>query len=151
MLQREELIELLIKNVMGEDAISSQYEETAVRAFEMGLLYAKTKRFDNSKYYHNYQFCLDDGSKISSTSYFNQFMSRNQTHAYMEAEQAVREFFDDERDVLFHLVRDQRFGINGIFKAVMSPSEPQQITVNDFILITAAFCCGVMSFSRKRS
>ena len=42
-----------------------------------------------------------------------------QTPAYMQAEEHLQEFFDDDDEMLFHLVRDQRFGINGVFKAVM--------------------------------
>lgn len=134
---------------MGEMAISTVYEARAIKAYEMGLLYGETKRFDNSKYYHNYQFCLDNGERISSSSFFNQFMSRNQTHAYMEAEKAAKAFFDDEQGRLFHLVRDKRIGINGVFKAVMSPEEPQQLSQKDFTLVIAAFCCGVMSYEQK--
>lgn len=149
MLQRDDLIDALIKNIMGELANIEQYKENAEKAYDMGLRYGETKRFDNSRFYHNYQFRLDDGENISSSSFFNQFMSRFQTHAYMDAEQAVKNFFDDDKDRLFHMVRDQRIGINGVFKAIMSPKEPQQLNVNDFILIIAAFCSGVMSFYQE--
>lgn len=145
MLQHDDLIKDLIKNIMGELAEVRQYEEIASRAYDMGVMYFKTKRFDNSRYYHNYQFRLDDGSKISSSSYFNQFMSRSQTHAYLDAEKAVKTFFADDNDELFHLVRDKRNGINGVFKAIMSPKEPQQLNFNDFVLIIAAFCSGIMN------
>ena len=120
-------------------------EEIAVKAYEMGLNYSQTKRFDNSRFYHNYKFRLDDGSTVMSTNFYNLFMNRNQTGAYMEAEQVVRQFFDDEKGVLFHMVRDQRFGINGVFKACMSSHEPQQLNYSDFVLVIACFCAGVMS------
>lgn len=142
MLKQEDLIKELIKTVMGEFAQSHECEDMATKAYEMGRQYAKTGKFDNSKFYHNYIFSLDDGAKISSSSFFNQFMSRNQTHAYLQAEAAVNAIFPDEQDLLFHLVRDKRNGINGVFKAIMSPKEPQQLNVNDFILIIAAFCLG---------
>lgn len=152
MLQRDDLIESLIKNIMGEPAGTAQYRENARQAYEMGLLYGETGKFNSSHLYHNYRFCLDDGSKISSAAYFNQFMSRMQTYAYMEAEKAAKVLFSDDsenQDRLFHLVRDRRSGINGVFKAVMSPQEPQQLNVNDFVLVIAAFCCGVMSFYQQ--
>lgn len=149
MLQHNDLIKALIKEVMGEFTQADPYEEIAGKAYEMGRLYAETKKFDNSKYYHNYQFCLDDGEKISSSSFFNQFMSRNQTRAYMEGEKTAKVFFDDDKDILFHLVRDKRMGINGVFKAVMSPGEPQQLNVSDFVLVISAFACGVMSFYQE--
>ena len=72
-------------------------------------------------------------------------MGVDQTGAYMDAEQAVREFFDDSDLTLFRLVRDKRLGINGVFKAVMSPGEPQQINYTDYVLIIACFCAGVMN------
>jgi hypothetical protein len=111
----------------------------------MGLNYSETKRFDNSRFYHNYQFMLDDGSTVMSTNFYNLFMNRNQTAAYMEAEQVVGQFFDDEKKVLFNLVRNQRFGINSVFKACLSPHEPQQLNYSDFVLVIACFCAGVMS------
>ena len=51
----------------------------------------------------------------------------------------------DEKDILFHMVRDQRFGINGVFKAVISKDEPQQLNYVDYVLIIACFCAGFMS------
>lgn len=136
----------LLHNIKGEFAGGGFMEEAAERAFEMGIQYARTRRFDNSRFYHNYQFRLDDGTRIQSTSYFNMFMSRNQTGAYMDAEKALREVIEDERqwDTIFHLVRDQRFGINGVFKAIMSPEEPQQLNYIDFVVIIACFCVGVV-------
>ena len=139
------LIAQLIKNIKGELGTDEQMEAIALKAYEMGLNYSETKRFDNSRFYHNYQFQLDDGSTVMSTNFYNLFMNRNQTAAYMDAEKAVREFFDDEKGVLFSLVRNQRFGINGVFKACMSPHEPQQLNYSDFVLIIACFCAGVMS------
>lgn len=139
------LIAQLIQIIKGELGTDEKMETIALKAYEMGLNYSETKRFDNSRHYHNYHFMLDDGSSVLSTNFFNLFMNRNQTAAYMEAEQAVGKFFDDDKQVLFHLVRDQRFGINGVFKACMSPHEPQQLNYSDFVLVIACFCAGVMS------
>ena len=139
------LLAQIIVKVKGDMGAGPLMEEIAVKAYEMGLNYSQTKRFDNSRFYHNYKFRLDDGSTVISTNFYNLFMNRNQTGAYMEAEQVVRQFFDDEKGVLFHMVRDQRFGINGVFKACMSPHEPQQLNYSDFVLVIACFCAGVMS------
>lgn len=150
MLQRDDLIKALVKDTMSEFARSEEAEKKAAQAFDMGVLYAETKKFDNSRYYHNYQFCLDDGGRVSSSSFFNQFMTRTQTYAYMEAERVVKNYFDDEKEVLFHMVRDKRNGINGVFKAVMSPDEPQQLNRADYVLVIAAFCSGVISAGSNR-
>lgn len=137
----------IIKKLKGDFAAEGQTAAMAGRAFEMGTQYAQTHRFDNSRHYHNYKFRLDDGTTVMSNSYFNIFMSRNQTGAYMEAEKVLRGLIDDEkqRDVIFHLVRDQRFGINGVFKAILSPGEPQQLNYIDFVLVIACFCAGVVT------
>lgn len=147
MLDKNVLLEGLLTNIKGEMAVKSPSAvEIAEKAYEMGQNYAKTKRFDNSRFYHNYQFRLDDGSSVMSSNFFNIFMSRNQTPAYMDAEKALRVFFDDAtNDVVFRLVRDKRIGINGAFKAVMSPGEPQQLNYADFVLVIAAFCAGVVN------
>ena len=145
MLLREDLVKALIEKIMSSHSAGGKMEELALRAYDMGVEYSKTKRFDNSRFYHNYQFRLDDGSRVLSSNFFNQFTTRNQTGAYMDAEAAVKEFFDDADQTLFRLVRDKRLGINGVFKAVMSPSEPQQINYTDYVLIIAAFCAGVMN------
>lgn len=136
----------LIEKVKGQFAAEGQTADIAQRAYDMGVQYAQTRRFDNSRYYHNYKFQLDDGTTIMATSFFNIFMSRNQTCAYMDAEKALKVFFTDARqqDAIFHLVRDQRFGINGVFKAIMSPQEPQQLNYIDFVLVIACFCAGVV-------
>ena len=140
------MLSSLLQKIKGEFA-GAAGEAAAARAYEMGQLYAAARRFDNSRFYHTYQFRLDDGSVIQSTSYFNMFMSRNQTGAYMEAERALQEYFEDpkQKDAIFHLVRDQRFGINGVFKAIFSPQEPQQLNYVDFVLVIAAFCAGVVN------
>ena len=137
----------VLKKVKGDFGPESKSAQAADRAFEMGVQYARTHRFDNSRFYHNYQFRLDDGTRIQSTSYFNIFMSRNQTGAYMDAEKALKELTDEKKalDTVFRLVRDQRFGINGVFKAIMSPDEPQQLNYIDFVLVIACFCAGVVS------
>jgi hypothetical protein len=142
----------IIRKVKGEFAAEGESAQLATRALEMGQRYRETRRFDNSRYYHNYQFQLEDGSKVSSHSFFSIYTTRNQTGAYLDAEKAVREAcaeagapLDKAReDALFHMVRDQRFGINGVFKAVLSPSEPQQISYTDYVLIIAAFCAGAL-------
>ena len=145
MLEKDVLVTELLKKIQGPLSPEGKMAPLAFKAYEMGEEYAKTKKFDNSRYYHNYQFRLDDGSRVLSSNFFNQFTTRNQTGAYMDAEAAVKEFFDDADQTLFRLVRDKRLGINGVFKAVMSPSEPQQINYTDYVLIIAAFCAGVMN------
>lgn len=143
-MEKDTIIKGLLEKIMGKFA-GEEAEARLTRAFEMGCDYAKTRRFDNSRFYHSYQYRLDDGTRVSSTSFFNQFMNRNQTGAYMDAEAAVKEFFSDEKEILFHMVRDQRFGINGVFKAVMTPSEPQQLNYTDYVLVIAGFCAGYMN------
>ena len=147
MLEKDVLLRGLIKNIKGELSVESpEAAAIAQQAYEMGQNYAKTKRFDNSRFYHNYQFRLDDGSTVMSSNFFNIFMSRNQTPAYMAAEKELRAFLDDAaNDVVFRLVRDKRIGINGAFKAIMSPKEPQQLNFVDFVLVIAAFCAGVVN------
>ena len=147
MAKNEELIQKLVQKVKGEYAIGGEAEVIASCAYEMGEAYVASRRFDNSRHYHNYRFRLDDGTTVMSSSFFNIFTSRNQTPAYMEAEKVLGEFIDNDKDkdVVFHLVRDQRFGINGAFKASMSPSEPQQLNFVDFVLVIAGFCAGVIN------
>ena len=72
-MENEAIVKGLLKNIMG-DLAGGKSEDYAFRAFEMGQQYATNRRFDNSRFYHNYQYRLDDGTRISSTSYFNQFM-----------------------------------------------------------------------------
>lgn len=148
-MQRETLINEMVKTVKGEFAAEGENMAHAEFAYELGVQYGKTKRFDNSRYYHNYQYLLDDGDSVSATSFYNLFMNRHQTGAYMEAEQAVKTVLGDElgkadADRLFHLVRDQRFGINGAFKATMMPAESQQLSYTDFVMVIACFCLGVV-------
>ena len=147
MSEKEIIVNQLIHQIKSEFAASGKTEADALRAYEMGQQYAQTRRFDNSRFYHNYQFRLDDGTRVQSSSFFNIFMSRSQTAAYMEAEKGLRACIEDEkmRDTIFHLVREQRFGINGVFKAIMSPQEPQQLIITDFILIIACFCAGAVN------
>ena len=147
MLEREILVNDLLKKIKGEFAVTGESQKDAFKAYDMGVQYGQTRRFDNSRFYHNYKFRLDDGTSVMSTSFFNIFMSRNQTGAYIDAEKALKEFFTDARqlDAIFHLVRDQRFGINGVFKAIMSPQEPQQLNYIDFVLVIACFCAGVVN------
>ncbi len=147
MSEKEILVKQILVKLKGEFACGGEMEAAALRAYDMGLQYAQTRRFDNSRFYHNYKFRLDDGTSVMSTSYFNIFMSRSQTGAYIDAEKVLREFIEDEkkRDAIFHLVRNQRFGINGVFKAIMSPGEPQQLNYIDFVLIIACFCAGAVN------
>lgn len=144
-MEKEILIKSLVEYIKGEHAFSGETKENAIKAYEMGEAYAQTKRFDNSRFYRNYQFQLDDGSRVSSSSFFNQFCSRQQTGAYMAAEKAVREVLGDEEQLVFRMVRDKRNGINGVFKAVMSPREPQQLNYIDFVLVIACFCAGAVN------
>jgi len=145
MIQSDVLVNDLLKKIKGEYAAEGEMAANAMRAYEMGAAYAQTRRFDNSRFYHNYKYQLDDGSTVLSSNFFNLFTNRHQTAAYMDAEAAVKEFIEDKDDKLFHLVRDQRFGINGVFKAVMSPSEPQQLNYIDYVVVIACFCAGVMN------
>ena len=146
-MDKDILLRGLIEKMKGQFAAEGQTAAMAERAYEMGVQYGQSRRFDNSRHYHNYRFRLDDGTTVMATSYFNIFMSRNQTGAYIDAEKALKEFFTDARqlDAIFHLVRDQRFGINGVFKAIMSPQEPQQLNYIDFALVIACFCAGVVN------
>ncbi len=170
MIDKNILVKEILVRVMGELAVGSKLEDIAYSAYDMGEAYAHTKRFDNSRYYHNYQYVLDDGSKVSATNFYNIFMTRTQTPAYMEAEKIVKEIFakcpatgsvsdpsDDipasapcgltpaQEDYLFHFVREQRFGINGVFKAVYQKHEPQQLSIFDYILSIACFCAGILN------
>ncbi|MBR3785266.1 MAG: hypothetical protein IKJ77_02545 [Firmicutes bacterium] len=145
-MEKNLIIDGLLKQIKGELAVESQEaRRIAEQAYEMGQNYAQTKRFDNSRFYHNYRFRLDDGTSVMSSNFFNIFMSRNQTPAYMEAEKALRGFFDDADQTIFRMVRDKRNGINGAFKAVMSPKEPQQLNFVDFVLVIACFCAGAVN------
>lgn len=146
-LDKDTLVSTILTALKGEHACGGEMQEAAARAYDMGVQYAQTRRFDNSRFYHNYTFRLDDGNTVSSSSFFNIFMSRNQTRAYVEAEKVLQTCFAEKKqlDAIFHLVRDQRFGINGVFKAIMSPKEPQQLNYIDFTLIIACFCAGVVN------
>lgn len=143
-MERQELAEALLKAVKGTFTSGGMMEEIALESYDMGAEYAKTRRFNNSSRYHNYMYELDDGSTVSASSFFRIFNTRFQTPAYMDAEQHLRAFFDDPDELLFHLVRDQRFGINGVFKAVMSPREKQHLSFTDYVLVIACFGAGFM-------
>lgn len=145
MIEKDVIIQDLLKRVKGEFAEDAYMAEKAARAYEMGEAYAQTKRFDNSRHYHNYKYRLDDGSTVSSSNFFNIFLNRSQTQAFMQAEDILNEFFDDSDQTLFRLVRDKRTGINGAYKAVMSPDEPQQLNFIDYVLIICCFCAGVIN------
>lgn len=145
MIEKNVIIQDLLKRVKGEFAEDPYMAEKSVRAYEMGEAYAQTKRFDNSRFYHNYKYRLDDGSTVSSSNFFNIFLNRSQTQAFMQAEDILNEFFDDSDQTLFRLVRDKRTGINGAYKAVMSPDEPQQLNFIDYVLIICCFCAGVIN------
>lgn len=143
-MERQELAEALLRTIKGELAPEKMMGEIALEAYDMGEEYARTRRFNNSSRYHSYTYELDDGSKVSASSFFRIFTTRFQTPAYMDAETYLREFFDDEKELLFHLVRDQRFGINGVFRAVMSPREMQRLSFTDYVLVIACFGAGFM-------
>lgn len=143
-MERQELVKALLKAIKGDFASGGIMEEIALEAYDMGTEYASTRKFNNSSRYHSYSYELDDGSKISASSFFRIFHTRFQTPAYMEAETCLKKFFDDEKELLFHLVRDQRFGINGVFKAVVSPREMQRLSFTDYVLVIACFGAGFM-------
>ena len=149
-MERKELVEALLKRIRGTFTSEGLIEEIALEAYDMGTEYAAVRRFNNSSRYHSYTYKLDDGSTVSASSFFRIFTTRFQTPAYMDAEKYVREFFDDEKEELFHLVRDQRFGINGVFKAVMSPREMQHLSFTDYVLVISCFCAGFMKQAENK-
>lgn len=149
-MERQELVQALLKTIKGNFTVGGVMEEIALEAYDMGTEYAKTRRFNNSSRYHSYTYELDDGSKVSATSFYRIFNTRFQTPAYMDAETYLKEFFDDEKELLFHLVRDQRLGINGVFKAVMSPREMQRLSFTDYVLVIACFGAGFMKQAAQR-
>lgn len=143
-MERQEMVEALLKTVKGNFASGGVIEEIALESYDMGAEYARARRFNNSGRYHSYMYELDDGSMVSANSFYRIFNTRFQTSAYMDAEKYLKEFFDDEKGELFHLVRDQRVGINGVFKAVMSPRETQHLSFTDYVLVIACFGAGFM-------
>lgn len=143
-MERQELAEALLKIIKGDFAAGGLMEEIALESYDMGVEYARTRRFNNSSRYHSYMYELDDGSRVSANSFYRIFNTRFQTPAYMDAENYLKEFVDDEKELLFHLVRDQRLGINGVFKAVMSPREMQHLSFTDYVLVIACFGAGFM-------
>lgn len=144
-MDREELVDAIIREVKGDFAVAGNTREIGLEAFDMGTEYSKTRRFNNSSRYHNYKYIIDDGSTVSASSFYQIFNTRMQTPAYVHAEEHLRKFFDDDDEVLFHLVRDQRFGINGVFKAIMMPRETQQLNLPDYTLVIACFGAGFLS------
>ena len=70
-MEKEILIKSLVEYIKGEYAFSGETKENATKAYEMGEAYAQTKRFDNSRFYRNYQFQLNDGARVSSSSFFS--------------------------------------------------------------------------------
>jgi len=145
MIPKDIIVKDLLNKIKGAFAEDGVMADKAFRAYEMGEEYAQTKKFDNSRFYHNYKYRLDDGSTISSSSFFNQFTNRSQTAAFMKVEEVLKEFFDDSDQTLFRLVREKRAGINGVYKAVMTPDEPQQLSFVDYVLVVACFCAGVIN------
>lgn len=143
-MNREDLVTAIISRTKGDFATEGVTREIGLEAFDMGMEYAGTHRFSNSSRYHNYQYILEDGGTVSASSYYSIFTTRTQTPAYMKAEEDLAELFADDKDMIFHLVRDQRFGINGVFKAVMSPRETQQLNVPDYTTVIACFCAGAV-------
>lgn len=143
-MERQELVQALLKRIKGNFVAGGVMEEIALESYDMGAEYARVRRFNNSGRYHSYMYELDDGSRISANSFYRIFHTRFQTPAYMGAETYLKEFFNDENELLFHLVRDQRMGINGVFKAVMSPREMQHLSFTDYILVIACFGAGFM-------
>lgn len=143
-MERQALAETLLKAVKGNFTAGGMFEEIALESYDMGAEYARTRRFNNSSRYHNYTYELDDGSTVPASSFYRIFTTRFQTPAYMEAEEHLKELFEDEQELLFHLVRDQRLGINGVFRAVMSPREKQHLSYTDYVLVIACFGAGYM-------
>lgn len=152
--QKNHCISRLIEKVKGKFR-ESDTEEIAEEAYDMGVGYATRHRFQNSSHYHPFWYRLDDGSLISSSEYYHIFTTRMQTPAYMDAEKAVQELLPEtaskERDLLFHLVREQRRGINGAFRAVTSPWEMQPLVYSDYVLVIACFCAGLITAQQRSS
>lgn len=143
-MNREEIANALAKKVKGELAKGALTEEIALDSYDMGMEYAKTKKFSSSSRYKNYDYELDDGSFVPASSYFRIFTTRFQTPAYMDAEKYLKEFFDDSDQFIFHLVRDKRLGINGVFRAVISSREIQKMSFTDYVLVISCFGAGLM-------
>lgn len=150
--QKKHYIARLIEKVKG--VFRAPYTEgIAEEAYDMGTAYASQHRFQNSSHYHPFRYRLDDGSLISSGEYYRIFTTRMQTPAYIDAEKAVQELLPEtascERDRLFHLVREQRRGINGVFRAVTSPREIQPLAYSDYVLVIACFCIGLIMAQQR--
>lgn len=143
-MERAELVDAILREIKGDFAAAGVSREIGLEAYDMGVEYAETRRFNNSSRYHNYRYIIEDGTSVSASSFYSIFTTRMQTPAYMQAEEHVRKFFADDDETLFHLVRDQRFGINGVFKAVMSPRETQQLNLPDYVLVIACFAAGFL-------
>ena len=88
-MDKQALIDGIINRVKGEFASETERQQ-ALFSYEMGEKYAQTRRFDNSRYYHNYSFRMDDGNVVSSSAFFSIFTTRNQTGAYMDAEKDLK-------------------------------------------------------------
>lgn len=144
-MEKQQLVDSLISEIKSDFAASGKSEEIGLDAYDMGVEYAKTRRFNNSARYHNYNYIIEDGSTISASSFYRIFTTRMQTPAYVEAEEHLHNYFDDKDEILFHLLRDQRFGINGVFKAVMSPRETQQLNYPDYVMVIACFAAGFLN------
>lgn len=143
-LEREELVEAIIGEIKGDFAKKGDSKDIGLEVYDMGMEYGRTGRFNNSAHYHSYRYTIEDGSTVAASSFYHIFTTRMQTPAYVKAEEVLEKFFNDKDQALFHLVRDQRFGINGVFKAVMSPRETQQLNLPDYTLVIACFGAGFM-------
>lgn len=145
MYEKKEIVEKLLKRIKGVIVPGSEIERVAHAAYEYGVEFRNTHRVTASQRYHIYKMYLPDGTSVSSSNYLDAYLTRRQTKAYIEAETIVKEFFEDPKEKLFRLVRDQRRYINNAFKAEISQKEPQQIDYIDYVLVIACFAAGYMN------
>ena len=68
---KEAIAGALLKDIKGNFAVGGVMEEMALEAYDMGVEYAQTRRFNNSSRYHNYSYELDDGSTVSASSFYS--------------------------------------------------------------------------------
>ncbi len=141
-MEKDELIKDIITNVKGEFGLDKDNFEMSAMAFEMGEKYKNTKGFENSKYYRQYKYYLEDGERVVASSFLNIFTTRMQTKAYMDSETILISYFPEKKEDIFQIVRSQRFGINGVFRAVMSSKERQNIVYDDYVMVIVSFCAG---------
>ena len=140
---KKEIIEKIIDKATGGSATELAWTMTE-EAFDMGVQYDEKGDFNHSaKQYHNYQYDIGDGETVSFRVFFDVFTARLQTHAYLDAGNWIEEIMGDPDKVAFKLVRRERFGIDNVYKAIVSPRE-MKLEYGDFVMVIAGFCAGVL-------